>query len=87
MKKLLIPIIILLFSVGCSSQSNHPSPEVYIHKHNINANHHWNGHMNIIVIHHYHKLSRHEKKMLKRWYRKHYRMGHKKVKFKFIFEV
>tara|TARA_B110000196_G_scaffold245102_1_gene213822 strand:- start:220 stop:510 length:291 start_codon:yes stop_codon:yes gene_type:complete len=83
--KFYILIIFILFS-GCAVHHHHHggNPDIIIKEKIIRADLQWEHDVALIVIHHSHSISKKEKKILRRRYSNHFRLGKKMVKFRFV---
>ncbi len=86
MKNIVISLIVLVCFTACSTTHHHhyKNDEAFIKGRNISSHHYADGDYTVIVINHHKHLTRHEKKMLKRWYRQHHGIRHNRIRYKFV---
>ena len=87
MKLLIASLVIILSLTGCSTTHQHhhyQSDEVFIRDRKITSHHFNEGNQTVIVINYHRHLTRHDKKMLKRWYRNHHGIKHNRIRYRFI---
>jgi uncharacterized protein with gpF-like domain len=70
---------------GCAvHHHHHHNPDIIIKEKSVRAELDWRHDIAIVVIHHHKSLTKKEKRLLKRKYAKHFRLGKKRVKFRFV---
>jgi hypothetical protein len=90
MKKLLLLFLSILCFTSCSTTHHHhhyPNDEAFVKGRNITSHQYADGDHTVIVINHHRHLKRHEKKMLKRWFRHHHGIRHNRIRYRFVMGI